>query len=160
MPSGLPLVHLHPASVVEPGGMSMAPALVRDRLSPTRKGKLWCKVCLHPHLEQGGTPLVERWWFKGNLSPHPQISAYEIKVKSLFHIQPDELNPDWFISDHNVSILPFYTMVSCLGFMPHSTRSCTYIFYPVIHLPSKPHPPTLNAVFTFRKRKTRKASRQ
>ena len=23
-----------------------------------RKG--WCKVCLHPHLEQGGTPLVER----------------------------------------------------------------------------------------------------
>ena len=20
-----------------------------------------CKVCLHPHLEQGGTPLVERW---------------------------------------------------------------------------------------------------
>ena len=24
-----------------------------------RKG--WCKVCLHPHLEQGGTPLVEKW---------------------------------------------------------------------------------------------------
>ena len=23
--------------------------------------KAWCKVCLHPHLEQGGTPLVERW---------------------------------------------------------------------------------------------------
>ena len=33
---------------------------VRDRLSPTREGKLWCKVCLHPHLEQGGTPPVEK----------------------------------------------------------------------------------------------------
>ena len=41
MPSGLPLVHLHPTSVVEPGGMSKTPALVRDRLSPTREGKLW-----------------------------------------------------------------------------------------------------------------------
>ena len=30
MPSGLPLVHLHPASVVEPGGMSKMPASVRD----------------------------------------------------------------------------------------------------------------------------------
>ena len=28
--------------------------------SPTRKEKLWCNVCLHPHLEQGGMPLVER----------------------------------------------------------------------------------------------------
>ena len=61
MPSGLPLVRPHPISVVEPGGTSTVPALVRDRLSPTRKEKLWCKVCLHPHLEQGGTPLVERW---------------------------------------------------------------------------------------------------
>ena len=61
MPSGLPLVHLHPASVVEPGGTSTAPALLRDRLSLTRKGKLRCKVCLHPRLEQGGMPLVERW---------------------------------------------------------------------------------------------------
>ena len=60
MPSGLPLVHLHPISVVEPGGMSMLPASVRDRLSPTRKEKLWCKVCLHLHLEQGGMPPVER----------------------------------------------------------------------------------------------------
>lgn len=33
---------------------------VRDRLSPTREGKLWCKVCLHPHLGQGGMLLVER----------------------------------------------------------------------------------------------------
>ena len=57
----LPLVHLHPTSVVELGGMSMAPASVRDRLSPTREGNLLYKVCLHPHLEQGGTPLVEKW---------------------------------------------------------------------------------------------------
>ena len=56
---GLPLVHLHRISVVEQGGTSTAPASVRDRLSPTREGKLQCKVCLHPHLEQGGTPLVE-----------------------------------------------------------------------------------------------------
>ena len=34
---------------------------VMDRLSPTREGKLWCKVCLHPHLEQGGMSPVERW---------------------------------------------------------------------------------------------------
>ena len=33
----------------------------RDRLSPTREGKLWCNVCLHPCLEQGGMPPVERW---------------------------------------------------------------------------------------------------
>ena len=61
MPSGIPLVHLHPALVVEPGGMSMVPASVRDRLSQTREGKLQWKVCLHPRLEQGGTPPVERW---------------------------------------------------------------------------------------------------
>ena len=54
------LEHLHPVSV-EPGGTSTAAASVRDRLSPTREGKLWCKVYLHPHLEQGGTPPVERW---------------------------------------------------------------------------------------------------
>lgn len=52
---GLPLVRLHPASVAEPGGTSTAPALVRDRLSPTREGKLRRRVCLYPHLEQGGT---------------------------------------------------------------------------------------------------------
>ena len=57
----LSLVHLHPTSVVELGGMSMAPASVRDRLSPTREGNLLYKVCLHPHLEQGGMPPVERW---------------------------------------------------------------------------------------------------
>ena len=39
MPSGLPLVHLHPTLVVEPGGMSTAHVLVRDRLSPTREAK-------------------------------------------------------------------------------------------------------------------------
>ena len=40
MPSGLPLVHPQPVLVVEPGGTSVMPALVRDRLSPTRKEKL------------------------------------------------------------------------------------------------------------------------
>ena len=45
---------------VEPGGMSKVPALVRDKRSPTREGKLGWKVCLHPYLEQGGTPLAER----------------------------------------------------------------------------------------------------
>ena len=40
MPSGLPLVHLHPASVVELGGTCMAPALVRSRLSLTREEKV------------------------------------------------------------------------------------------------------------------------
>ena len=60
MPLGLPLVHLHPVLMVELGGTSMSPASVRDRLSSTREGKLWCKVCLHPNLEQGGMPLVER----------------------------------------------------------------------------------------------------
>ena len=38
--SGLPLVHPHPVSVVEPGGTSVTPTSVRDRLSPTRKEKL------------------------------------------------------------------------------------------------------------------------
>ena len=47
MPSGLHLVHLHPTSVVEPEGTSTAPASVRDRLSLTREGKLWWKVCLY-----------------------------------------------------------------------------------------------------------------
>ena len=68
MPSWLPLVHPHPVSVVEPGGTSRSPA-VRDRLSPTRKGKLWCKVCLHPHLEQGGmSPVEKRHWSLFSLS--------------------------------------------------------------------------------------------
>ena len=35
MPSALPLVHLHPASVKELGGKSKVPVLVRDRLSLT-----------------------------------------------------------------------------------------------------------------------------
>ena len=53
MPSGLPLVHLHPASVVELAGTSKTPVSVRDRLSPIREGKLLWEVCLDPHLEQG-----------------------------------------------------------------------------------------------------------
>ena len=60
VPSGLSLVHLHPTSVVELGGMSMAPESVRDRLSLTREGTLYWRVCLHPHLEQGGSPPVEK----------------------------------------------------------------------------------------------------
>ena len=48
MPSGLSLVHLHPTSVVEPGGMSKGPASVRDRLGSTREEKLQWKFCLHP----------------------------------------------------------------------------------------------------------------
>ena len=40
MPSSLPLVHPHRVSVVEPGGTSVTPVSVRDRLSPTRKEKL------------------------------------------------------------------------------------------------------------------------
>ena len=53
------MVHLHPTSVVELGGTSKVPVSVRDRLSPAREGKLWWKVCLHSHLEQGGVPLME-----------------------------------------------------------------------------------------------------
>ena len=60
MPSGLPLVHLHPTSVLELGGTSTVLASVRDRLSLTREGKLWWRVHLHPHLEQGGVLLVEK----------------------------------------------------------------------------------------------------
>ena len=60
MPPSVSLEHLHLISVVESGGMSKRLALVRGRLSPTKEGKLQWKVCLHPHLEQGGMPLVER----------------------------------------------------------------------------------------------------
>ena len=60
MLSGLPLVHLHPTLVVELEEMSKMPALVRDRLSLTREGKLQWRVCLHPHLEQWRTLLVEK----------------------------------------------------------------------------------------------------
>ena len=46
------LVRLHPTLVVELGGTSKAPASVRDRLSPSREGKLWWRVYLHSYLEQ------------------------------------------------------------------------------------------------------------
>ena len=59
MPSGLPLLHLRPTSMVEPEGTSLAPASIRDRLSLTREGKLWWKVCLHPYLEQRGMKIGE-----------------------------------------------------------------------------------------------------
>ena len=60
VPSGLPLVHFHLTSVVEPRWVSKVPASVRDRLSLSREGKLQCKVCLHPHLEQGRMLPVEK----------------------------------------------------------------------------------------------------
>ena len=53
-------ISIHPVLVIEPGGTSRLPVSVRGRLSMTRKEKLWCKVCLHSHLEQGWTPPVER----------------------------------------------------------------------------------------------------
>ena len=49
--------HFHGRTV---GGMRKVPALVRDKHRLTREGKLWWRVYLHPHLEQGGTPLEER----------------------------------------------------------------------------------------------------
>ena len=60
MLSGLHLVHLHPTSVVEPGGTSKVPTSVRDRPSPIREGKRQWEVCLHPQLEQGGIPPLEK----------------------------------------------------------------------------------------------------
>ena len=33
----------------------------KGRTKSGRKEKLWCKVFLHPQLEQGGMPPVERW---------------------------------------------------------------------------------------------------
>ena len=53
MPSGLHLVHVHPTSVVEPERTDKAPVSVRDRLSPTREGKLQWKFCLHPPSRAG-----------------------------------------------------------------------------------------------------------
>ena len=52
-------MHLHPASLVEPGGMTKVPVWVRDRLSPAKERKRQWKVCLHPHVEQGGMPPME-----------------------------------------------------------------------------------------------------
>ena len=40
--------------------MSKVPESVRGRLSPAREAKLQWKVCLHPHVEQGLTPPVEK----------------------------------------------------------------------------------------------------
>ena len=50
MPSGLPLVHLHPTSVVELGWMSKMLASVRDRLSPNREGCFQWKKKKNPWL--------------------------------------------------------------------------------------------------------------
>ena len=49
--------------MIEQGGLkgtSKVPASLRNRLSLTREVKLGWKVCLHPYLEQGGTPSVEK----------------------------------------------------------------------------------------------------
>ena len=51
MPSGLPLVHLHPTSVVEPGGTRKT--LHRDRLSATREGNLQWRLLSTPPSRAG-----------------------------------------------------------------------------------------------------------
>ena len=33
----------------------------KGQTKSNQEKKLWCQVCLHPHLEQGETPPVERW---------------------------------------------------------------------------------------------------
>ena len=43
-----------------PGRDEYGACVGKGRTKSGRKEKLWCKVCLHPQLEQGGTPLVER----------------------------------------------------------------------------------------------------
>ena len=52
-------MHLYITSVVEPRGMNKSPVSIRVRLSLAREEKLQWKVCLHLHLEQGGTSPVE-----------------------------------------------------------------------------------------------------
>ena len=63
MTLGLPLVHLHPSSVVELGWMSKMPALGRDRLSPTREGKLWLENLSTPpsRAEKGASGGKNPW---------------------------------------------------------------------------------------------------
>ena len=36
--------------------------IAKGQTSLTREGKIRCEVCQHPHLEQGETPPVERWF--------------------------------------------------------------------------------------------------
>ena len=55
MPSGLPLVHLHLASVVELGGTCKMSISVRDRLSPTHNVSQKEKSCQY---ESAGTAFV------------------------------------------------------------------------------------------------------
>ena len=81
MPSGLPPAYRHPALVVEPGGTSLVPMSVRDRPSPTREGR-W-KVCLYPHLEQGGMPPVQRSHSCGSCFFLLQIGANQFRTTPL-----------------------------------------------------------------------------
>ena len=70
----------------------MAPALERDRLSPTREEKLQCKVCLHPYLEQGGAPLVERG--TGRFFSLVQMGANNSSLTP-FELYPEQLGYIW-----------------------------------------------------------------
>ena len=53
-------VHLRPSPVVEPGGMRVGQLLWWGQVNSGRGRKLRWKTCLHPHLQQGGMPLVEK----------------------------------------------------------------------------------------------------
>ena len=39
----------------------------KGQTKSNQERKLWCKLCLHPRLEQGGTPLVERGYWSLSL---------------------------------------------------------------------------------------------
>ena len=57
------LVHLHPSLTVERVGSKRTdstPSPIGDKLNPIREGTLRWKTCLHHHLEQRDTPLVEK----------------------------------------------------------------------------------------------------
>ena len=62
-------------------GSKMVPALIKDRLSLTREGKLQWKVYLHPHLEQGRMPLVGKSYScKCHFSPLLQMGASSSRI--------------------------------------------------------------------------------
>ena len=59
----LPLVHPHHVLVIEQGGTSRLPPSVRDRLSPTREGKLWLENLSTPpsRAEKGASGGKNPW---------------------------------------------------------------------------------------------------